>query len=148
MARLTFHVEIAAPPERVFAFFAPQRMPYWYGAEMDAQFEVAGGAAEFAVAQKVHIRGRLGRKEVSLTAVVTRYEPLRALEWRFHDAYGICGRQLWTLQPLDARTLLVMEDEFSLPGITGRLTGWLMRPGVAARDRRWLDTLRRLAERR
>src|SRR5713101_2602719 len=65
MAELEFSVEIAAPPDRVFVFFVPQRMPYWYGTEMESQFEVQDGAAEFQVGLKVRITGRLGRKEVS-----------------------------------------------------------------------------------
>jgi len=52
MAQIETSVQIAAPGELVFAFFVPQRMPYWYGAEMEACLEVQGGASEFAVAQK------------------------------------------------------------------------------------------------
>src|SRR2546422_8584684 len=82
MAKLEFSIEIAAPADRVAVFFVPQRMPYWYGAEMEAEFEVQDGAADFAVGQKVRVSGRVGKKEVSLTAVVTRFEFGRALEWR------------------------------------------------------------------
>ena len=71
MARIETSVQIAAPAEVVFAFFVPQRMPYWYGADMHASFEVQDGASDFAVAQKVHITGNLGKREVSHTAVVT-----------------------------------------------------------------------------
>ncbi len=81
MAKLEFIVDMAAPPDRVFAFFVPQRMPYWYGAEMESRFEVQRGAAEFAVGLKVRITGRLGRKEVSHTAVVTRHDWGRLLEY-------------------------------------------------------------------
>ncbi len=55
MARVETSVQIAAPAEVVFAFFVPQRMPYWYGADMQACFEVQDGESDFAVAQKVHI---------------------------------------------------------------------------------------------
>ena len=48
MARIETSVQIAAPAEVVFAFFVPQRMPLWYGAEMNAHFEVQAGAADFA----------------------------------------------------------------------------------------------------
>ena len=52
MASVELTEPIAVPPEHVFAFFVPQRMPYWYGAEMEACIEVQGGASDFAVAQK------------------------------------------------------------------------------------------------
>src|SRR5260370_16063578 len=82
MAKLEFSIEIAVPADRVAVFFVPQRMPYWYGAEMEAEFEVQGGAADFAVGQKVRVSGRVGKREVALTAVVTRFEFCRALGWR------------------------------------------------------------------
>ncbi len=43
MASLELSEPIAVPPEHVYAFFVPQRMPYWYGAEMDSCFEVQQG---------------------------------------------------------------------------------------------------------
>ncbi len=151
MAKLRFTVEIAAPADRVWAFFAPQRMPLWYGPEMAAEFEVEGGASEFAVGQKVRISGKLGRREVSLTAVVTRYERQRVLEWRFTDRYGIRGRQLWLLQPETGseKTRLRAEDEYALPSRLGWLADlFLVRWSVGSRDRRWLDNLCRYAEQR
>ena len=149
MACLEFSVEIAAPTDRVFVFFVPQRMVYWYGTEMQVDFELQGGAAEFAVGQKVRITGRMARREVSLTAVVTRYEWLRALEWRFHDAYGVKGMQSWELAPLsESATRIVMRDEYELPGRFGHLWDWLlMRHAVARRNRSSLAKLKSLSER-
>jgi len=167
MARLEFKVEIAATVDRVFVFFVPQRMVYWYAAEMQAEFEVQGGAAEFAVGQKMRITGRLARREVSLTAVVTRYEWLRALEWRFQDAFGVRGMQSWELEPMRGTvasqaegtpagtsapalcTRITMRDEYELPGWFGRVWDWLlMRHAVARRDRSSLARLRSLSEHR
>lgn len=147
MAELEFVAEIAASPERVAAFFVPQRMPYWYGREMQTEFEVQGGAADFAVGQKVRITGRLGRKEVSLTTVVTRFQPGRALEWRFADSYGVRGRQSWDLQESAKGTRVWMRDAYELPGAFGRLADRLLtRHAVARRDRAWLDCLKKIAE--
>ena len=102
MAQIETSVQIAAPAELVFAFFVPQRMPYWYGADMEACFEVQGGASDFAVAQKVRVTGHLGKREVSHTAVVTALRQARLFEWRFEDRYGVKGLERWELEPVDA----------------------------------------------
>ena len=149
MAHLTFDVEIAAPLDRVFVFFIPQRMPYWYGYDMDAHFEVQDDAAEFAVGQKVRIAGRLAGREASLTAVVTRYEWQRVLEWQFHDAFGVRGLQRWEVARAGEGARVTMVDAYNLPGRLSRFADmFLMRWSVARRDRRWLEQLRRLAEHR
>jgi uncharacterized protein YndB with AHSA1/START domain len=155
MPQLEFTAEIAAPPNEVFAFFVPQRMAYWYDAEMQSSFEVAGGAAEFAAGQKVRISGRLGKREVALTVVITRYEWGRLLEWRFQDAYGVRGLQRWEIEPVGASpglargTHVRLREEYELPGWVGRMVDWLVtRRAVARRDRDSLARLARLAERR
>ena len=175
MARLKFTLDVAAPSDRVFVFFIPQRMPHWYGYEMEMHFEVQGGAAEFQVGQKVRLAGRLGGREVSLTAVVTRYQWQRVLEWQFRDEYGVRGLQRWELESVSSvipssplalsevegradeesqalestQTRLTMYDEYELPGRFGRIfDALMMRWNVARRDRRWLAKLQRLAERR
>jgi uncharacterized protein YndB with AHSA1/START domain len=149
MARLEFTLEIAAPPDRVFLFFVPQRMPYWYGAEMEMQFEVQGGAPDFAAGQKVRLAGRLAGRDVTLTAVVTAYEWQRRLEWQFRDAYGVRGTQRWELEPAPGgATRLTMVDDYELPGRLGKVFDALVtRRAVRRRDLRWLAKLQQLAER-
>src|SRR5712692_150322 len=151
MARIETSIEIAAPAELVFAFFVPQRMPYWYGAEMEACFEVPGGAAEFAVAQKVLVAGRLGRREVGHTAVVTELQYARVLEWRFEDRYGVKGRERWELERKNEapapKTVVRMLSEYKFPGVFGKAMDWLVtRHAVARRNREYLLRLNRLAE--
>ena len=149
MAELELEIEIAAPPELVFAFFVPQRMPYWYSPEMQSCFEVQGGAAEFAAAQKLCIVGKIGKREVMLTAVVTRCEWGRLLEWRFQDAYGVQGLQSWELSETAHGTRVRMRDSYDLPGRLGRVVDWLFtRFAVAHRDRTNLARLKGLVERR
>ena len=149
MANLEFVRAFAVPPKEIFVFFVPQRMALWYGAEMNGCFEVQGGAADFAVGQKVRITGRLGKREVTLTVVITTYEWERVLEWQFQDSYGVRGKQRWELQQTGNATRLSMRDQYEMPGRTGKIVDWLFtRYGVAARDRSWLDRLQRLAERR
>src|SRR3984957_20392357 len=124
MARIETSVQIAAPAEVVFAFFVPQRMPYWYGADMHACFEVQDGASDFAVAQKVHIAGNMGKREVSHTAVVTALQQARLFEWRFSDRYGVKGLERWELERIEPKaarevpkTVVRMLSDYAMPGI-------------------------------
>jgi uncharacterized membrane protein len=154
MARIETSVQIAAPAEVVFAFFVPQRMPYWYGADMQACFEVQDGAANFAVAQKVQIAGNLGKREVSHTAVVTALQQARLFEWRFSDRYGVKGLERWELEPVSApsaqgttKTVVRMLSDYTMPGLIGKAMDWLMtRHAVARRNQNYLARLKRYAE--
>jgi uncharacterized protein YndB with AHSA1/START domain len=154
MARIETSVRIAAPPEVVFAFFVPQRMPYWYGADMQANFEVQDGASDFAVAQKVHIVGNLGKREVSHTAVVTALHHARLFEWRFSDRYGVKGLERWELERIGesspqnaSKTVVRMISDYEIPGRIGKAMDWLLtRHGVARRNENYLARLKRYAE--
>lgn len=154
MARIETSVQIAAPAEVVFAFFVPQRMPYWYGADMQASFQVQDGASDFAVAQKVHITGNLGKHEVSHTAVVTALEQARLFEWRFSDRYGVKGLERWELEHVGApspqstpKTIVRMRSDYTMPGFVGKAMDWLLtRHAVARRNENYLARLKRYAE--
>lgn len=149
MGTLELSIEIAAPPERVAVFFVPQRMAYWYGAEMEAKFEVQGGVSDFAVGQKLRITGQVGGREVSITPVITRHEFGRLLEWRFADAYGVRGRQSWEIDEMPGGTRVTMHDEYEMPGRLGWATDKLItRFAVRQRDREYIARLKRLAEAR
>src|ERR1700690_2893718 len=153
MAHIETSIQIAAPPELVFAFFVPQRLPYWYGAEMEACLEVQGGAADFAVSQKVRVTGHLGKREVSHTAVVTALQQARLFEWRFEDRYGVKGKERWELKRFDApaagaaKTVVRMRSDYTMPGLLGKAMDWLVtRHAVARRNQDYLLRLKRLAE--
>ena len=156
MARVESSVQVAALPEVVFAFFVPQRMPYWYGADMQACFEVQDGASDFEVAQKVHIAGNLGKREVSHTAVVTALQQARLFEWRFSDRYGVKGLERWELERKEASpaatrnaacTVVRMVSDYTMPGVLGRAMDWLVtRHAVARRNENYLSRLKRYAE--
>jgi uncharacterized protein YndB with AHSA1/START domain len=152
MGKLVQTRTIAAPPEHVFVFFIPQRMIYWYGAEMDSCFEVQNGASDFSVGLKVRISGLVAKKSVTHTAVVTAFSNARLLEWRFQDAYGVRGLERWELEPVaggaKGSTLLRFIDQYELPGRFGPAVDWLLtRHALARRNREYLARLARLAER-
>jgi hypothetical protein len=149
MAHLEFSRDFSVAPNEVFVFLVPQRMPLWYGTEMNSHFEVQGGASDFAVGQKVQITGKLGKREVSLTVVITAYRWEKLLEWQFQDSYGVRGLQCWELESVSTGTRLCMRDSYQMPGLSGRLIdAAFTRFAVAQRDRTCLDRLQRLAERR
>jgi uncharacterized protein YndB with AHSA1/START domain len=149
MAELSFSMDIAAPPDRVAAFFVPQRMVYWYGRDIGVEFELLGGAADFALGQKVRITGKLGRRKISMTAVVTRFHPGQVLEWQFKDAHGVRGVQAWDIEPTaEGGTHVQMRDIYSFPSRLGKFFDRIfMRHAVARRDRLWLGYLKQIAER-
>jgi uncharacterized protein YndB with AHSA1/START domain len=150
MGKVELTQRIAAPPRHVFAFFVPQRMPYWYGAEMESCFEVQDGAADFALGLKVRVSGTLGSRSVSHTAVVTAFAPARLLEWRFQDAHGVRGLERWELESVPSgsadspeHTIVRFAGQYEFPGRFGRLLDWLLTRRAIAR--RSADYLRRLA---
>ena len=151
MSNIELSRDFSVAPNEVFVFFVPQRMPLWYGLEMNSHFEVQGGASDFAVGQKVRITGDLGKWEVTLTATITAFQWERVLEWHFQDSYGVRGMQRWELEPVlgGSGTRLRMRDSYHMPHLFGRMFDFAFtRFAVKQRDRAWLDRLQHLAERR
>ena len=153
MTRIVLNQIVAAPPEDVFVFFVPQRMPHWYGPEMRSSFETQGCGSDFRAGSKVCISGRMANRIFSHTAIVTAFEKPRLFEWRFEDVYGVQGSERWELELLPnstgAKTVIRFTDEYKIPGRFGRLVDWLLtRHALARRNRDYLDRLARLAERR
>ena len=147
MANLTFTQEIDAAPQIVGAFFVPHRMGAWYGAESQMQFEVQGGATEFCTGQKVKLSGKIGKRELTITTVVTEFERGRVLEWQFQDAYGVRGMQRWEIEASGNGTRVRMQDRYEMPGRAEKFFDWLvMRHAVAKRDRGDFARLKRLVE--
>jgi uncharacterized protein YndB with AHSA1/START domain len=153
MSRIVLKRIVEAPPEDVFVFFVPQRMPHWYGPEMQSSFETQGCGSEFRTGSKVWIRGKMANRTFSHTAIVTAFERPHIFEWRFEDVYGVQGSERWELQPLPnssgAKTMICFTDDYKIPGRSGRVIDWLLtRHALARRNRDYLDRLARLAERR
>jgi hypothetical protein len=147
MARIELSTQISTTANEIFVFFVPQRMPLWYGTEMNARFEVQSGASDFAVGQKLRITGTLQNYELTLTVVISAYEWEHHLEWQFQDSYGLRGMQRWDLQPQAGATKLTMRDEYTMPTKLGKiLDRFITSRAVTLRDQSWLDRLKRFAE--
>lgn len=149
MTSLVNSIEIAAPLADVAVFFVPQRMPYWYGAEMSAEFQLLDGAPDFQVSQKLRVTGKVGQREVGHTAVVTDYRWGKALEWRFQDRYGVKGTERWELAPVSSSaTRVTMTSKYEMPNALARLMDKLFtRHAIARRNKEYLARLKKLAER-
>ncbi|HYB60411.1 MAG TPA: SRPBCC family protein, partial [Methylomirabilota bacterium] len=129
----------------------PQRLAYWYGVEMQAEIEVAGGAEEFTAGQKVRISGKLAGKIVTHTVVITECQWGKVFEWRFLDAHGVRGTERWEFEPVqiggDAGTRVRMINDYQVSGFLAELTDKLLtRRSLALRNRDYLARLKRLAE--
>jgi len=149
VADLQFEQFIKSSPALVGAFFVPQRMPYWYGAEMETTFEVLGGTSDFANGQKISIKGYLAGRPMTLTMVVSRYEYGKFLEWEFQDSYGVKGLQSWSIgaAPDGTGTLVKMVDRYTNASGLGRVLDKIFtKYAVAKRDRYWLEKLKGMVE--
>ncbi len=152
MPQLETIQEIAQPPRVVFAFFVPQRLGYWYGAEMQTEIEVTGGADEFAAGQKVRISGKLAGKIISHTLVITECRWGEVFEWRFMDAYGVRGTERWEFAEIQTGgsmgTRVRMINDYAVAGLfAGIVDRLLTRRSLARRNRDYMARLKRLAER-
>ena len=150
MGQIALMQPIVAPPRHVFAFFVPQRMPYWYGAEMESSLEVLGGASDFALGQKVRVAGTLAGRGVSHTAVITAFASGQLLEWRFQDEHGVRGTERWELSAIPAtsadapeQTIVRFTARYEMPGWFGGLLDRLVTRRAV--ERRSAGDLRRLA---
>ncbi|HZP33414.1 MAG TPA: SRPBCC family protein [Candidatus Acidoferrales bacterium] len=144
---------VAAPPQDIYVFFVPQRMPYWYGPEMQSSFETQGCGSEFRAGSRVRISGKLANRTFSHTAVVTAFDKPRRFEWRFEDEYGVRGTERWELEPAGdsshAGTRVRFTNEYEIAGRFARIVDWLLtRHALKRRNRDYLNRLARLAERR
>lgn len=149
MTRIVTAIEIAAPLADVAVFFVPQRMPYWYGAEMAAEFQLLDGASDFAPSQKVRIAGKLGSRDVGHTAVVTDYRWGKILEWRFQDRYGVKGTERWELAALSStKTCVTMTSEYEMPNLMAKCMDKVFtRYAIKRRNNIYLMRLKKFAER-
>ena len=153
MRRIVLTQIAAAPPEDVFVFFVPQRMPHWYGREMRSSFETQGCGSEFRAGSTVRISGELAKRSFSHTAVVTAFERPQLFEWRFEDDYRVRGCERWEMKGLETpsgtQTIIRFTNDYEIKGRLGRVIDWLVtRHALARRNRDYLDRLACLAERR
>jgi uncharacterized protein YndB with AHSA1/START domain len=128
MAPIVSSIEIARPPEEVFAYVSdPSRLAEWQESVVSAHAE--GGGAP-AVGSKVVTTRKIGRLERTMTMEVTNMSPARS--WAVRGIDGpVRGVVNGTVEPLDdgARSRVTIELDFEGHGL-----GKLLVPLVVRRQ--------------
>lgn len=119
VAPIVSSVEIARPPEQVFAYVAdPSRLAEWQESVVSAHVE--GGGAP-AVGSKAVTTRRVGRGERKMTMEMTNFSPPRS--WAVRGIDGpVRGIVKGAIEPVDdgARSRVTVELDFEGHGL-GRL---------------------------
>ena len=128
MAPIVSSIEIARPPEEVFAYVSdPSRLAEWQESVVSAHAE--GGGAP-AVGSKVVTTRKIGRLERTMTMEMTNISPPRS--WAVRGIDGpVRGVVNGTVEPLDdgARSRVTIELDFEGHGL-----GKLLVPLVVRRQ--------------
>lgn len=112
----TQSIEIARPPEEVFAFLTdPSNLARWQDAEDVTQL-TSGPLGVGTRLREVH--KALGRRRVEITEFVV-YDPGRRFEIHMIDGPPLDGR--WDFEPSPAGTLLKFTPLVRLTGVAKRL---------------------------
>jgi carbon monoxide dehydrogenase subunit G len=128
MAPIVSSIEIARPPEEVFAYVSdPSRLAEWQESVVSARAE--GGGPPVVGSRAVTIR-KIGRVERSMTMEMTNINPPR--DWAVRGIDGpVRGVVNGTVEPLDdgARSRVTIELDFEAHGL-----GKLLVPLVVRRQ--------------
>ena len=128
MAPIVSSIEIARPPEEVFAYVIdPSRMAEWQESVVSARAE---GGGPPAVGSKAITSRKIGRRERTMTMEITNISPPRS--WTVRGIDGpVRGIVNGTVDPLDdgARSRVTIELDFEGHGL-----GKLLVPLVVRRQ--------------
>jgi uncharacterized protein YndB with AHSA1/START domain len=129
MAPIVVTVDIARPPEEVFAYVTdPSRLPEWQASAIG----VKPHDAPIRVGSRVVVTRRAGPREMDMTVEVSELEP--PTRWRLRGVDGpVRGNVNGTIEPLDngARSRVTINLELNGHGI-----GKLLVPLVVQRQAR------------
>jgi len=143
MAPIVSTIEIARPPEEVFAYVTdPSRLAEWQESVVRSRPE---GAGPPGVGTRAAVTRRIGRRERTMTAELSELSPPRT--WAVRGVDGpVRGNVKGTIEPLDdgARSRVTLELE-----LVGYGMGKLLVPLVVRRQARneVPNNLRNLKER-
>jgi uncharacterized protein YndB with AHSA1/START domain len=145
MAPIVSSIEIARPPEEVFAYVSdPSRLAEWQESVVSARAEVGGPPA---VGSKAVTTRRIGRLERVMTMEMTNISPPR--DWAVRGIDGpVRGVVNGTVEPLDdgARSRVTIELDFEGHGLGKLLVPLVVRRQAQKEMPRNLQNLRERLE--
>ena len=145
MAPIVSSIEIARPPEEVFAYVAdPSRLAEWQESVVSARAE---GGGPLAVGSKVVTTRKIGRLERTMTMEMTKISPPR--EWAVRGIDGpVRGVVNGTVEPLDdgSRSRVTIELDFEGHGLGKLLVPLVVRRQAQKEMPRNLQNLRERLE--
>lgn len=145
MASITVSARIAAPPEAVFPYFHPQKIASWLDADSQATAELLNGL--WGEGGRVRFSIRMFGRERSFDALVTGFAENRAVTLEV-DAGSFRGARSFRLTSMERGTEVTFAETYEIPGFLTRLFyNVFMRRRTERRHRRYLETLKGLAER-
>jgi uncharacterized protein YndB with AHSA1/START domain len=119
-------IEIARPPEEVFAFLADARNdPRWCASVVACEQREGDGPGADARYVARH-KPTPFHRVMSRSIEVVEYAPPRLLRWRQEDSNGVFHIG-YGLEPSAVGTRFTQRDkiEWKVPGAVGRLAEWL-----------------------
>jgi uncharacterized protein YndB with AHSA1/START domain len=131
MAAIVESIEIARPPEDVFAYLTdPSHMPEWQESAVRVQRE---GEARLAVGSRVAVTRRVGRGERTMTSELTEVNPPKSFAVRGIDG-PIRGNVVTTVEPTEGgeRSRVTISLDFEGHGIGKVLVPLVVRRQVQA----------------
>ncbi|MEV6248712.1 SRPBCC family protein [Streptomyces sp. NPDC051742] len=145
MSRIEKSIDISRSPEEVFSYLMDaSHMPEWQESAVAAR-QLSDGP--LAVGSRIHVKRRIGRREMPMTMEVTELVPPRS--WHFHGIDGpVRGDVQGTLEPLDdgRRSRLTLSIDFESHGIGKVLVPLMVKPHIRKEMPRNEEHLKALME--
>ncbi|MFD5325478.1 SRPBCC family protein [Streptomyces sp. NPDC127092] len=129
MSRITASVDIARPPEEVFAYVTdPTHLPDWQ--ESAVKVERIGGPSG-AVGQQMKVTRHMGNRDFDMNVELTKLDAPRS--WHVHGIDGPVRPDLeGTVEPIDGgtRSRVTLSLDFEGHGIGKAIVPLMVKPRV------------------
>ncbi|MFF1507982.1 SRPBCC family protein [Streptomyces sp. NPDC058326] len=145
MSRIEKTIDISRSPEDLFSYMMdPSHMPEWQESAVAAR-KLSDGPLD--VGSRIHIKRRIGRREMPMTMEVMEMVPSRS--WHLHGIDGpVRGDVQGTIEPLDdgRRSRLTLSIDFESHGIGKVLVPLVVKPHIRKEMPRNEEHLKELME--
>ncbi|MEV6327590.1 SRPBCC family protein [Streptomyces sp. NPDC051909] len=146
MSRINASIDIARPPEEVFAYITdPSHVPDW---QESAVKVTPRKGTPGAVGSQVAVTRRIGKREFDMTMQFMELDPPRS--WHLHGVDGpVRGDVQGTIEPLEqgTRSRLTLSLDFEGHGIGKALVPLVVKPAARKEMPRDEEKLKGILER-